>query len=45
MRKPFTKVVAQMVQFLSSNRAAETVVEQANQTGAENEDIELADPF
>jgi len=41
----FTKVVAQMVQFLSDNRAAETVVEQANQTGAEDEDIELTDPF
>jgi len=41
----FTKVVAQMVQFLSDNRAAETVVEQANQTGAEDEDIELTDLF
>ena len=39
----FTKVVAQMVQFLSDNRAAETVVEQANQTGAGEEDIEF--PF
>ena len=39
----FTKVVAQMVQFLSDNRAAETVVEQTNPTGAEDEDIEF--PF
>jgi single-strand DNA-binding protein len=39
----FTKVVAQMVQFLSDNRAAETVVEQGNQTGAGEEDIEF--PF
>ena len=39
----FTKVVAQMVQFLSDNRAAETIVEPANPTGAEDEDIEF--PF
>jgi single-strand DNA-binding protein len=43
--KYFTKVVAQMVQFLSDNRAAETLVEQANQTGAGDEDIEMTDPF
>src|SRR5215207_4975521 len=43
--KYFTKVVAQMVQFLSDNRATETLVEQANQTGAGDEDIELTDPF
>ena len=41
----FTKVVAQMVQFLSDNRATETLVEQANQTGAGDEDIESTDPF
>lgn len=41
----FTKVVAQMVQFLSDNRATETLVEQANQTGAGDEDIEMTDPF
>ncbi len=38
----FTKVVAQMVQFLPDGRATEPLVDQP---GTENEDIELTYPF
>ncbi len=38
----FTKVVAQMVQFLPDGRATEPLVDQ---TGAEDENIELTYPF
>ena len=41
----FTKVVAQMVQFLPDGRAAEPSAEQTNETGAEDEDIEMTFPF
>jgi single-strand DNA-binding protein len=41
--KYFTKVVAQMVQFLSDTRPAEDLAEQAEPNG--EEDLELTDPF
>lgn len=41
----FTKVVAQMVQFLPDGRAAEPSPEQANESGADDEDIEMTFPF
>jgi single-strand DNA-binding protein len=41
----FTKVVAQMVQFLPDGRASEPPDEQTNGNGAEDEDIEMTFPF
>lgn len=41
----FTKVVAQMVQFLPDSRTADPSVEQVNENGPGDEDIEMNFPF